>query len=77
MIELNNEERRALDELARHPDGCAEAVLLADGSTIRQLSGLVIDGYAGLQRKRVQVGDREKTVLWMQITEAGRNAIAG
>jgi hypothetical protein len=77
MIKLNDEERRALDELARHPDGCAEAVLVADGSTIRQLSGLVIDGYAGLLRKRVQVDGREKAVLWMQITEAGRNAIAG
>jgi hypothetical protein len=77
MINLNDEERRALDELARHSDGCAEAVLVANGSTIRQLSGLVIDGYAGLLRKRIQVGGREKTVLWMQITEAGRNAIAG
>ena len=77
MINLNDEERRALDELARHPDGCAEPLLLSDGSTIRQLSGLVIDGYAGLLRKRVQVGGRERTVLWMQITEAGRNAIAG
>jgi hypothetical protein len=74
---LNNEQRRALDGLARYPDGCAEAVLIADGSTIRQLSGLVIDGYAGLERKSVRSGDREKTVLWMQITEAGRNAIAG
>jgi hypothetical protein len=77
MIELNDEERQALDELARHPEGCAEALLLSDGCTIRQLSGLVIDGYAGLHRKRVQAGDREKTVLWMQITEAGRQAIAG
>jgi hypothetical protein len=76
MIKLNDDERRALDELARHPDGCAEATLVADGSTIRELSGLVIDGYAGLHRKCVRVGDREKTVLWMQITEAGRNAIA-
>jgi hypothetical protein len=75
MIELNDDERRTLDELAHHPEGCAEALLLSDGCTIRQLSGLVIDGYAGLHRKRVQAGDREKTVLWMQITEAGRQAI--
>jgi hypothetical protein len=76
MMKLNDEERRALDELARHPDGCAEALLLSAGSTIRQLSGLIIDGYAGLERKRVQDGGREKTFLWMQITEAGRDAIA-
>jgi hypothetical protein len=41
---LNGGELRALGGLARCPDGCAEAVLIADGSTIRQLSGLVIDG---------------------------------
>jgi hypothetical protein len=76
MIEMNDEERRVLDELAPHTDGCAEAALVAEGCTIRVLSGLVIDGYAGLHRKRVQIGDREKSVLWMQITEAGRNAIA-
>jgi hypothetical protein len=77
MAKLNDDQRRALDELARHPEGCAEALLLSDGSTIRQLSGLVIDGYAELQRKRIQIGGRETTVLWMQITEAGRNVIAG
>jgi hypothetical protein len=35
MMKLSDEERRALEELARHPDGCAEAALVADGSTIR------------------------------------------
>jgi hypothetical protein len=75
MAKLNDDQRRALDELARHPEGCAEALLLSDGSTIRQLSALVIDGYAGLQRKRVHVGGRETTVLWMQITETGRKAV--
>jgi hypothetical protein len=75
MAKLSDEERRALDVLAHHPDGCAEAVLLGDGFTIRQLSGLTIDGYATLERKRSSVGGRETTVLWMQITEAGRKAI--
>jgi hypothetical protein len=50
-------------------------VLIVDGSTVRQLSGLAIDGYADLQWKRIQSGDREKTMLWMQITEVGRTAI--
>jgi hypothetical protein len=58
-------------------DGCAEAVLLTDGFTIKQLSGLVIDGFATLERRRTNVGGRgERPVLWMQITEAGRKAIA-
>ena len=60
----NHLERQALDVLARHPDGCAEAVLLADGFTLDLLSGLVIDGYATLERK--------DALLWMRITEAGR-----
>jgi hypothetical protein len=44
-------EWQALDVLARHPDGCAEVVLLADGFTLDLLSGLVFDGYATLERK--------------------------
>jgi hypothetical protein len=76
MAKPSDEQRRPLEALLRHPDGCAEAVLLADGFSIRLLSGLVIDGYATLQRKRVHVGGREQTVLWMEITEEGRKAIA-
>jgi hypothetical protein len=46
MANTSDEERRALNLLARHPDGCDEAVLLADGVTVGQLAGLVIDGFA-------------------------------
>jgi hypothetical protein len=73
---LNDDETRSLEALARAPDGCAEAVLLADGFTIRQLSGLVIDGFATLERRRINVGGRERPVFWMQITGAGRKAMA-
>jgi hypothetical protein len=76
MAKPSDEQRRPLEALLRHPDGCAEAALLADGFSIRLLSGLVIDGYATLQRKRVDVGGREQTVLWMEIAEEGRKAIA-
>jgi hypothetical protein len=67
MAKLSDLERQALDVLARHPDGCAEAVLLADGFTINLLSGLVIDGHAALERK--------DALLWMRITEAGQQAL--
>jgi hypothetical protein len=73
---LNDNETRSLETLARAADGCAEAVLLTDGFTIKQLSGLVIDGFATLERRRTSVGGRERPVLWMQITAAGRKAIA-
>jgi hypothetical protein len=78
MVMLNDDETRSLEALARAPDGCAEAALLANGLTIKQSSGLVIDGLATLGRRRTNVGGRgERPVLWMQITEAGRKAIAG
>ena len=76
MAMLNDDETRSLEALARAPDGCAEAVLLADGFTIKQLSGLLIDGFATLERRRANVGGRERPVFWMQITAAGRKAIA-
>ncbi len=37
MTKLKDEQRRALRILARHQDGCAEAVLLAEGFSVRQL----------------------------------------
>jgi hypothetical protein len=57
-------------------DGCAEAVLLADGFSIDQLAGLVVGRYAVMQRRRVEISGPERTVVWVQITEAGRRAIA-
>ena len=76
MMNPSDDDRRALDMLARHSDGCAEAVLLADGFTIRLLAGLVIDGFATGSGARIAVDGREKPVVWMKITDAGRTAIA-
>ena len=73
---LNDDETRSLEAPARAPDGCAEALLLADGFTIKQLSGLVIDGLATLERRLANVGGRERPVFWVQITAAGQKAIA-
>jgi hypothetical protein len=74
VAKLNDDERRALEALA-HQDGCAEAALLADGFSIDQLAGLVVGGYAVMRRRRVEISGRERTVVWVQITEAGRQAI--
>ena len=75
MAKLNDDQRRALKTLA-HPDGCAEAMLLADGFSIDQLAGLVVGGYAVMQRRRVDISGRMRTVVWMKIAEAGQKAIA-
>jgi hypothetical protein len=76
MAKLSDEERRALVVLSRHPEGCEEAVLLTDGFTVRQLAGFVIDGFATGSVARITLDGREKPVVWMTITEAGRQAIA-
>jgi hypothetical protein len=76
MTKLNDEQRRALKVLARHPDGCAEAVLLADGFHAGLLTVLVFDGLAEMQRTVTDIGGRQRTVAWMKITAAGREAIA-
>jgi hypothetical protein len=74
MAKLTDEQRHALEMLA-HQDGCAEAVLLAAGFTIGQLTDLVLDGLATCRVARMALDDREKPVVWMHITEAGRKAI--
>jgi hypothetical protein len=76
MAKLSDEERRALNLLAGHSYGCDEAVLLAQGVTIGQLAGLVIDGFAMGSVARITLDGRESPVIWMKITEAGRQAIA-
>jgi hypothetical protein len=76
MVVLSDKERCALKLLAGHSDGCNEAVLLTGGFTVRQLSGLVIDGFATGSVARIALDGRKKPVVWMKITQAGRQAIA-
>jgi hypothetical protein len=76
MAELTDEQRRMLRVLAHHPEGCAEAVLLAEGFSVGQLAVLAMDGFATMRPTLTYVGAREKLVVWMQITEEGRKAIA-
>jgi hypothetical protein len=75
MAKLNEEQRRALQVLARHPVGCAEVVLLAEGFSVGQLAALVIDGFAKRRPIVTNVSGREEIVVWMQITDAGRAAL--
>jgi hypothetical protein len=52
-------------------------VLLTEGVTVGLLAGLVIDGFANMSLGHNALDGREKPVIWMKITEAGRQAIAG
>jgi hypothetical protein len=76
MPNLNDEQLRAPRLQARHPDGCAEAVLVAKGFSVGQLAVLVIDWFANMYRTVTDVGGRQKDVVWMEFTEEGRKAIA-
>jgi hypothetical protein len=76
MAKLTDEHRRALQVLAREPVGCAEVALLAQGFSVGQLATLVMDGFAKRRPIVTNVGGQEKIVLWMQITDAGRAALA-
>jgi hypothetical protein len=76
VANLSDKERRALDLLARYPDGCDETALLVGGVTIGHLTGLVLDGFATMEATHIPHHGREKSVIWMKITEAGRQAIA-
>jgi hypothetical protein len=75
VANLSADDRRVLNMLAGHSNGCDEAVLLADGVTVGQLAGLVIDGFAAGSVTHIALDGREKPVVWMKITEAGRQAI--
>ena len=66
---------RALRLRARHPGGCAEAVLVR-GCLVGQLAMLVPDGFAKMYRTATDVGGRQSNVIWMEITEDGREAVA-
>jgi hypothetical protein len=76
MANLTDEQVRALQLLARYPSGCAEAVLLAEGFFVGPLAVLVVDGFAKMHRTAADVGGRQENVVWMEITEEGRKAIA-
>jgi hypothetical protein len=71
------ERLRALRLLARCPDGCTEAVMMAYGFTIDFFAGLVSDGLVTAEPSTMRAGGRQIVVVWMQITEAGRKAITG
>ena len=60
---------RALRVLARLPNGCTEALILAHGFTIIFLAGLVFDGLVTAELNTTRV-------VWMQITDLGREVLA-
>ena len=67
---LSPKARRALELLASRPFGVTERLVLARGFSRRMLLGLVRQGLATLTYEMVRADGK------MQITTAGRNALA-
>jgi hypothetical protein len=68
---------RALRLLAGSPLGCTEAIMLAHGFTVEMLGRLVLDGLATATTGTVRAGGRPIKVMWLTITDLGRQALAG
>jgi hypothetical protein len=77
MTNLTDEQRRALQLLARSPNGCTEALMLAHGFESAMLSDLVLNGLAVAVDHSTMAGRRRIKVTWLRITAVGRKAIAG
>ena len=71
---LSAEQCRALRLIAGNPYGC---LMLAHGFKIEQLAVLVRDGLATAQPETLQAGSQPIEVVRVQITDAGRQALAG
>jgi hypothetical protein len=69
--------RRALELLAASPDGCTEALMLANGFPVEMLVELIRTGLASAQAERMMAGGKQIEVARVRITEAGWRALGG
>jgi hypothetical protein len=76
MAVLSDEELRALRLLARYPSGCTEQVMLGHGFTPDQIANLVFGGLAKRDARYMALDGGQVKVVRMEITDAGRKAIA-
>jgi hypothetical protein len=74
---MNPEQRRALELLAQSPRGCTEDMMVAHKFEIDVLAKLIGNGLATATTESVRTGDRVVDVVRLQITEDGRQELAG
>jgi hypothetical protein len=67
-----NEQRRALQLLARSPNGCTEALIMAHGFEGAMLGQLMLDGLDLATPYHTRAGRRQMTVVWITIITTGR-----
>src|SRR5262245_19588558 len=69
--------RRALEFLVASPEGCTEALMLANGFSVEMLVELIRTGLASAQAERTMAGGKQIEVARVRITEAGRRPLGG
>jgi len=72
---LNTAQARALTLLAASPQGVAEGLLAAHGTSIDTMLELIKSGFATAVGERVRCSDRWIEVARVEITDAGCKAI--
>jgi hypothetical protein len=63
--------------LAASPDGCTEALMLANGFPAEMLVELIRTGLASAKAERMVAGGKQIEAARVWITEAGRRALSG
>ena len=74
---MEPDRRRALELLASSPDGCTEALMVANGFTIELLLELLRTGLATAHAERIIVDGKMTEVARMGITDEGRRLLGG
>jgi hypothetical protein len=73
---FDRERARALTLLAKNPDGCSEANMLACGFSVSLFNRLALAGLATLHIEREERGDKPIEIVRLKITDAGWRALA-
>jgi hypothetical protein len=76
MAKLTDEGLRALLLLARHPNGCTEATMMAYGFPTEMLEEFVTAGLVKASPEEMKIARRRRKVICLQITDVGRKAAA-
>ena len=68
--------RRALELLAGcDPEGCTEAVMLANGIDVDTMVSIIVEGLVTATPQRTRAGREVVEVATLRITDAGRKAL--
>ena len=76
LVAPQPDRRRALELLASSPDGCTEALMLANRFPVETLVELIRSGLASAETERMIADGKQIEVARVRITEAGRRALS-